>query len=370
MRWTIVPIDKMWDKETHDQMAIDFGCWNVGRFKCNKFDFHRDCKYDRQNEAFSKMLYIPPIYPDGDYILGFTWFGGGQKYGHFGDYYDCSYIRIQGGDRIEPEHVPTFHAGGGSKWEDACESTVDDLGICWREPCVPIRKTYRMVPKKFKNGAKPPVVKSKWFEGKMHKHETTITIKRLRLIDTKTDMIIDKDLDDVIPLHRDDEISILAETTGDVQYVQWYTNGKQRGRDYQAPFTVAGDFRGDFYPWMHPLFNRRLRIAAKAVGWDGSYCWTNVEVRFSEVHSGGVDSFSTILLNDVPPGSKRSSSSQTNKGSGVSASRGGTSAGLGKTKRSAHDHNSQLDEGSEIVLPDLMSKLDSDDDDITRGTFE
>lgn len=287
-RWAIVPINKMYDKSAHHKMAFDYHCWNVGRFRCNEFDFHRDCNYDLQNEAFSKMLYIPPVYPDGDYILSFTWYGGGLNYGHFGDYYDCAYIRIQGGEPLQESYQPRFSAGGGSQYEDRCIATVDQLGICWQEPCMPIRKTQKLVPAPFRNHKQPQPIRSKWFEGGIWTHHPSVSIKRLHLIDTKKNHILDDDLQDIIKLHRDDEISLLAETAGEVEYVQWYTNGKQRGRDYKAPFTIAGDFQEDFYPWMHPLFNRRIRVAAKAVGRDGSYCWTNVELRFQEVSEGGV----------------------------------------------------------------------------------
>lgn len=302
MRWTIVPLDQMWDKASHDKMAIDYGCWNIGRFNCNEFDFHRDCNYDRQNEAFSKMLHIPPIYPDGDYVLGFTWYGGGEGYGHFGDYYDCSYIRIEGGDRLESEFVPTFRAGGGSKYEDTCEATVDSLGVCWKEPCIPIRKTSPMVPRQFRDGATPPAVKSSWFAGGINAHNASVTLKRLHLVDAKKDAVLDNDLSEIVALHRDDEITLLAETTGDVDYVQWYTNGVLKGRDYNAPYTIAGDFRGDFYPWMHPLFNRRIRVSAKVVAKDGSYCWTTLEIRFAEVKDGGVQTYSGTSWDDFTAG--------------------------------------------------------------------
>ena len=335
-----MPLERMWDKASHDKMAIDYGCWNVGRFHCNEFDFHRDCNYDRQNEAFSKMLYIPPIYPDGDYVLGFTWFGGGENFGHFGDYYDCSYIRIQGGDRLESSHVPTFHGGGGSKYNDACEATVDSLGVCWKEPCVPIRKTSKQVPKPFKNGKKPAPILSKWFQGNKNPHKSSVTIKRLHLIDTKSNTVLNNDLSEIIQLHRSDEISLLAETTGNVDYVQWYTNGKQRGRDYSPPFTIAGDFKGDFYPWMHPLFNRRIRVSVKAVAKDGSYCWNNVEIRFQEVshQNNGVKSYGAtsnqhFLINAKPAPRPMQQNNHQGGGAGT-ASSGGSSVGL--RKRSAH----------------------------------
>ena len=165
VRWSLVPLSKMYSKEWHAKMAFHYNCWNVGRFNCNHFDFHRDCKYDRDNEAYSKMLYIPPIYPDGEYVLGWTWYGGGLGSGHFGD---CAYVRVSGGAPLEASWTPDFAAGGSSMYEDGCEATVNDLGNCWEEPCLPMRRTSKYVPKQFEDGTPPPVL-SEWYgNGTVH----------------------------------------------------------------------------------------------------------------------------------------------------------------------------------------------------------
>lgn len=298
MRWSLVPLDKINSKDWHAKMAFHYNCWNVGRFNCNAFDFHRDCNYDRQNEAYSKLLHIPPIYPDGDYVLGWSWYGGGVGSGHFGDYYDCAYVSVQGGDPVQPEYVPEFHAGGGSMHEDGCEATVNDLGICWREPCLPIKKTSKQIPKQFKNGPPKPIL-SEWYGEGSHRQFATVKLQRLHLIDAKRDVVLDVDLTDIIGLSRNDEISLLAETRGNVNYVEWYTNGKAAGQDYDIPYTIAGDSpRGDFYPWMFPIFNRRMRIAVKVVGKDGTFAWGNVELRFQEVKGSGAAKFPGHSLED------------------------------------------------------------------------
>lgn len=288
-RWSIVPITKMYSKEWHSKMAFHYTCWNVGRFNCNEFDFHRDCNYDRDNQAFSKMLYIPPIYPDGVYVLAFTWYGGGIGSGHFGDYYDCAYIRIAGGEEIAEEFIPNFVAGGGSFYEDGCEATVDTLGICWKEPCVPERKTSKYVPREFSNGSHPPPVQSSWFSDNFQEAPKSIELESLMLIDAKENRVLFSNLKDIVQLNRNDEISLLAVTSGDVKYVEWYTNGKLNGRDYYMPFTISGDSEEDFFPWMHPVFNRRLRIAVKVVGKDHSLTWGNFELRFEQTNGSGAE---------------------------------------------------------------------------------
>ncbi|KAI0559558.1 lysophospholipase [Gracilaria domingensis] len=283
VRWTLVPLNKKDSKDWHSKMAFHYNCWNVGRFNCNDFDFHRDCNYDRQNEAYAKMLYIPPVFPDGDYVLGWTWYGGGVGFGHFGDYYDCAYVRVSGGEQVRDSYVPEFSAGGGSEYEDGCEATVDDLGICWKEPCLPMRKTEKRVPAPFKGGKTPEPILSAWYGEGTSANPPSVSLSRILLVDAKQDRILDVDLNEIILLHGSDEISLMAETNGDVEYVEWYTNGKVNGKDYSIPYTVAGDDHSDdIYPWMHPLFNRRMRVSVKIAGKDGSFSWGSVELRFKE----------------------------------------------------------------------------------------
>lgn len=351
VRWSLVPINKMNDKNWHEKMAFHYSCWNVGRFNCNEFDFHRDCNYDRENEAFSKMLYIPPIYPDGDYVLAFTWYGGGEKYGHFGDYYDCSYIRIQGGGPVQEAFTPEFAAGGGSMYEDGCDATVDRLGICWKEPCIPIRQTSKMVPAPFKDGSKPNPVLSAWYgQGSSSVEHGSVDISRLRLVDARKDNVLNEDLGQVIDLNRNDEITLLAETNGDINYVEWFTNGKQIGRDYASPYTIAGDYKGDFYPWMHPLFGRRIRVAVKAVGHDGSFSWENVELRFQEVKFGGVSAFSGQSWEEFVGTTSVSSSGSSSSGSGSSANLGGGPDPVGGTQTLSEAEDTEIANAGDAAL--------------------
>jgi len=276
-------------------MAIEYNCWDIGKFECTKFDKLRDCAYDTSDMAFSKNLYVPRIYPDGNYVLSFAWYGGGESYGHFGDYYDCAYIRIEGGKSLQDSHQAEFEPGEGSPTEDGCSATVDRLGICTMEPCMPIRATKVMVPVEYKDGAKPKPVLSKWFPNPKSSvavqggedEEEQVSITDIKLINAKTDEVLDLELDEVIYLDADDEISLVAETTGDVRAVQWYVNGIMRGRAEEgAPWTIAGYFKGDYYPWMHPLLDRRTRVSAKATGTNkNNVAWKNVEMRF-EQHLG------------------------------------------------------------------------------------
>lgn len=245
------------------------------------------------------MLYIPPIYPDGDYVLGWTWYGGGVLSGHFGDYYDCSYVRISGGATLQHSYKPGFAAGGGSMHEDGCEATVNKLGICWKEPCVPIRNTKKHVPAVFENGSYPEPIQAEWYGNGTQAPYTSIRLIGFFLVDAKRDLIVTADASQILFLNRRDEVSLIVFIEGDVEFVEWYTNGKKNGRDYGEPYSIAGDFRNDFYPWMYPLFNRRIRVSVKVGAKNGTFTWGNVELRFQETTGEGFSSFHGVTWDEL-----------------------------------------------------------------------
>lgn len=48
----------------------------------------------------------------------------------------CSYVRIKGGPRMKATHRPSFDASGEAGGRPGrCRSSVNQLGLCWREPC-------------------------------------------------------------------------------------------------------------------------------------------------------------------------------------------------------------------------------------------
>eukprot|EP00168_Porphyra_purpurea_P002319 TRINITY_DN1266_c0_g2_i2.p2 TRINITY_DN1266_c0_g2~~TRINITY_DN1266_c0_g2_i2.p2 ORF type:complete len:208 (+),score=16.54 TRINITY_DN1266_c0_g2_i2:688-1311(+) len=101
-RFSLVPADRAMDAHFHTRAAFLYTCWDTGAFKCRtRRERWRDCKYDNKSMAYKRRLRIPRVYPDGLYVLGFAWWGGlddGKGFNAaLGDYYDCSYMRIQGG---------------------------------------------------------------------------------------------------------------------------------------------------------------------------------------------------------------------------------------------------------------------------------
>lgn len=302
VRWALVPVDKRYDRAAHERYAFHWSCWSINRFKCDSMSKHRDCDFDRNGEGFRDWVTIPAVFPDGDYVLGWTWYGGGQgDIGHFGDYYDCSFVRVEGGASQVGEHTPTFSGG-------SCLSTVDRLGICWREPCAPMRKVRQRVPMEFAGGAMPPPIRSSslpaplggpkyallssgqsaFSETVAGLRQTPMRVSYLRLINTHT-----KEVLPFVPLGSKRIIlgpgakfSLYAETTGDVRSVQWFVNGVTKFMDTTRPFTSAGDDHlGNYYPWQYPVFNRRVYVSVRAQGPYGEQDWLSLDMQFKQDYS-------------------------------------------------------------------------------------
>lgn len=157
VRLVLVPVDKMMDKKAHDKYAFHFLCMNEGLHLCPDRSFDT-CGNDAEGMAWHKEVEVPTSYPDGVYVFGWSWYGGGdyRAMSFFGDYYSCSYVEIKGGVAVTEKYEP--------KWDGhKCVSSTDRLGVCWKEPCH-VGRMYEMEPAEFKNGIKPEAIKRWWFD--------------------------------------------------------------------------------------------------------------------------------------------------------------------------------------------------------------
>lgn len=156
IRVSLVPVDKMWDRAWHKKMTIMHSCWEIGEYNCPSGE---DCGTDKSREAFSRTVIIPSVFPDGDYVFGYVWYGGlhfKRDRGHFPDYYSCSHIRIRGGTQLEGSYQPFFEPGDNSRRivNGQCETSADEIGPCEHTGC-PTTKSFYAIPKVFQNGRKP-----------------------------------------------------------------------------------------------------------------------------------------------------------------------------------------------------------------------
>lgn len=311
LRWAMVPVSEMWEIDSHERNAFHWSCWSINRFSCSAMERNRDCYFDRSNQAFRDYLRIPDNLPDGDYVLGWTWYGGGEgpvgKQAIFGDYYDCSYVRVEGGDTLTDAHYPTFSGDS----TGTCLATVNRPGICKTEPCSPMPYVDRRVPVEFEGGRKPPPIyatnfpnvatqyrydydysvqkQSGFSEAAVKPAGSTVRVVDLRLVDIHSNQIMwDADLTRPIKFGYDAKLSIMAEVTGPVAHVEWFINSRRTHTDTNAPFSIAGDFRGRFYELVHSKTNRRMFITARAVGHSGDEDYLSTDIVFFK--DGGVPS--------------------------------------------------------------------------------
>lgn len=132
----MVPVDKLMDKALHDKYTFQISCWGAGLHNCPSRAIHV-CGNDVEGKALQVQITVPTIYPDGVYAFGWAWYGGGdfRDRSFFGDYYSCSFVRIQGGAAVTAEWTPRFVAGRGAPYSDSCMSATNKLGVCPKEPC-------------------------------------------------------------------------------------------------------------------------------------------------------------------------------------------------------------------------------------------
>ncbi len=266
MRLSLVPIDEMWNKDAHQRYAFYFGCWTDQEIDCNPFERHRDCYYDRENLGYKTQVTIPLIYPDGVYVLGWTWYGGGRVFGSFGDYWDCAYVEIKGGPTQD-----TFPAAFES-WQGWCLASVDRLGVCDTEPCRSEHWSKRRIPAEFRNGA--PTLYKSWYDSAMSRPSNQIQVARhsdfgvtgFKIMDASTEQEMNVNQDWVIELDYNQKITIVPITHGKVTYVQWFVNGKHEYDSRHYPWSISGQQgkrnRLNLYDWNYHYYDKRIFVTA------------------------------------------------------------------------------------------------------------
>jgi hypothetical protein len=78
VRFTLVPRTQRMDKSAHDKYAFHYSCWEAGLIDCGPNEF---CGTDFTRKRYQTEVEIPRVFPDGEYTLGWSWFGGTINYG-------------------------------------------------------------------------------------------------------------------------------------------------------------------------------------------------------------------------------------------------------------------------------------------------
>lgn len=174
----------MMDKKVHARNAFHYSCWGANPVRANSNEKGRDsygfslvggdgALHNLPLAYYTVNITIPAVIPDGDYVLGWLWFGGigGSIYqntptspyplGLFGDYWSCAYIRIKGGKKRASSHIPQFINDMKQFWSKGCYAANDGPGNCVYEPCTDPGKI--QVPRVFKGGKRPSPLIPKYF---------------------------------------------------------------------------------------------------------------------------------------------------------------------------------------------------------------
>lgn len=178
VRHTLVPINKMMDKKAHENNAFHFGCWGADPVAAKPSEMGRDTLgfslvggdgklHNLPISYYTTVITIPPVVPDGKYVLGWTWYGGiggsihknlprnPNPQGHFADYWSCSFVEIRGGEPVKQKYTPVFVPAYQKYWRGGCYSMNDRPGVCIYEPCR--NKGSIMKPKEFQGKTPQPL---------------------------------------------------------------------------------------------------------------------------------------------------------------------------------------------------------------------
>lgn len=71
VRFTLVPKSKRMEKHVHEMFAFHYSCWQAGEVGCSG---SHECGTDEAGLRYQTEVQIPAVFPDGEYILGWTWY--------------------------------------------------------------------------------------------------------------------------------------------------------------------------------------------------------------------------------------------------------------------------------------------------------
>lgn len=157
VRLAFVPVSKRTDISAHEQFAFYYGCWEQNIFPCSG----SLCESDKTHRAFRAFTTVPTVIPNGVYLLAQIWYGGlkwTRHHGAFSDYASCSFVRIEGGEPLQPAFRPVFEPGNVGEFESTppgkCLTSAVKVGECLTG-CDDVASFFA-VPYEFDNGRIPP----------------------------------------------------------------------------------------------------------------------------------------------------------------------------------------------------------------------
>lgn len=156
VRIAFVPISERKDISAHSKYAFYYGCWEQNIFPCTG----SLCGSDKTRRAYRAFTSVPPVIPDGIYVLAQVWYGGlkwTRHRGAFSNYASCSFVRIKGGVALQPSFKPVYEPGTLGEFESSppgkCLTSAVKVGECLTG-CDNVASFYA-IPYEFQNGRSP-----------------------------------------------------------------------------------------------------------------------------------------------------------------------------------------------------------------------
>lgn len=136
VRWSLVPVALANDQAAHDAAAFAYGCYTVNRYKCTPEEKVQHCGGDNTGSGVRHPGRVPTNVPDGEYVLGWTWYGGYNTPDiEFTDYVDCARVRIAGGVPRTESYTPVMLQGSDKAPNGSCLATRNRRGMCRGDVC-------------------------------------------------------------------------------------------------------------------------------------------------------------------------------------------------------------------------------------------
>lgn len=271
----------------HNAGTFLFACFEAGTARCLRGKL---CGTDKKGLSARIVTHIPTSVKDGNYVLGWSWFGGLQKgKSYFGDYWSCADVRIAGGAPITKAKKPMFKPGRIAKGvkgvtKNSCLSSVDRLGPCRREPCygkpARLRKPHGIkgtISNDNDDDDNAPIPRNE----DMNKGSASPKISMLRLVNTKTGAVIAKKFDKVVRVSRGTQVALVAQVSGKVRRVTCFVAGKRKAIESVPPYSCFGDSGKKIRAWPNPPFGRAVKVRVEAEGFGKKKNVLRVTVRLA-----------------------------------------------------------------------------------------
>lgn len=206
-------------------------------------------------------------------VLSWLWYGGGL-YGQFGNYYDCSFIRISGGNKVAKAYRATFQPGINTTIPASagCLASVNHIGACpYEARGLQCGKAEARLPRGFRGGRDVPTV--------IYSAPLIETQKRASRppsgypgIDKLSMWLVwnNKSMPLVTPFprinkHHVSAVSVAAKTKGVADMVEWYVAGIKVSTQVGPPYYLTGKDRdGRARAWANMPVDVPVTIFARA----------------------------------------------------------------------------------------------------------